>query len=193
MDKGRPTFDLARRRLERGLTQQELAERSGLTSRTVQRIEKGEVVPYGDSIRKLAHALDLTPEELYNVQTASGTPDAGQFKILCYFHFLPLLGIIFPFANILAPLFLWINYRDISTSYDTHGRISLNFQLTITIVLMISIALLVAYFPLGFPLFVLTYLYTIGSCIYNGIRAQPQQLPQYYFYISFLRLPSPTN
>lgn len=49
MDKGRPTFDLARRRLERGLTQQELAERSGLTSRTVQRIEKGEVVPFGDS------------------------------------------------------------------------------------------------------------------------------------------------
>ena len=52
-------FDLAKNRQERGLTQQELAGLSGLTSRTIQRIERGEVC--GFLCMKLAEnkVLDL--------------------------------------------------------------------------------------------------------------------------------------
>lgn len=208
MDKGKQTFDLASIRLERGLTQQELADQSGLTSRTIQRIEKGEVIPYGDSVRKLAQALGLSIAELYstsaNIAPAdtfettttiennnrSETKATAETRILSFFHFMPLAGVIFPFCNLLLPLFLWINYRDRNRLYDYHGRISINFQLTMSLLLMLLIVLLVFYFPVGFALLSIAYLYAIVSCIVNGIRTLDNKLPRYPGAIPFLKLPS---
>lgn len=208
MDKGKQTFDLASIRLEKGLTQQELADQSGLTSRTIQRIEKGEVIPYGDSVRKLAQALGLSVAELYsssgNTQTLEPivaiptvknseieeVSTRAETRILSFFHFMPLAGVIFPFCNLLLPLFLWINYRDRNRLYDYHGRISINFQLTMSLLLMLLIGLLVFYFPVGFALLTIVYLYTLASCIINGIRALSNKLPRYPGAIPFLKLPS---
>lgn len=208
MDKGKQTFDLASIRLEKGLTQQELADQSGLTSRTIQRIEKGEVIPYGDSVRKLAQALGLSVAELYSssvnippadtlqttttIETTDSVETTADVEtnILSYFHFMPLAGVIFPFCNLLLPLFLWINYRDRNRLYDYHGRISINFQLTMSLLLMLLIVLLVFYFPVGFTLLTIAYLYTLTSCIINGIRALSNKLPRYPVAIRFLKLPS---
>ncbi|WP_367913251.1 DUF4870 domain-containing protein [Leadbetterella sp. DM7] len=184
MNSTQKNFDLAKKRQERGLTQQELAELSGLTSRTIQRIEKGDVVPYGDTIRKLAKGLDLSVDELKSV--AGEMNENAQTHILAFYHFAPLLGIVIPFTNVLIPLFLWISYRDKHTLYDFHGRISLNFQLTITLLALIPIVLLVLYFPVGFPLLMGVGLYTVACCIINGIRALKNRLPKYYLFLHFL-------
>jgi len=53
--------DLRKRRL---LTQEQLAERSGVGIATIVRIERNQVEPRGSTIRKLAEALDIDPEEL---------------------------------------------------------------------------------------------------------------------------------
>ena len=45
-------------REKKNLTQQELSELSGISLRTIQRIEKGEVVPRPFTIRKLQEVLD---------------------------------------------------------------------------------------------------------------------------------------
>ncbi|WP_104385459.1 helix-turn-helix domain-containing protein [Sphingobacterium sp. HMA12] len=208
MDKEKQTFDLARIRLEKGLTQQELAELSGLTSRTIQRIEKGEVIPYGDSVRKLAQALELSVAELYSSSRDTQTLEPAETiptfensemkevttiaetRILSFFHFIPLAGVIFPLSNLLLPLLLWINYRDRNSLYDYHGRLSLNFQLTMSLLLLLLIVLLVFYFPVGFALFILIYLYTFVSCIVNGIRALNNQIPRYFIAIPFLKIPT---
>lgn len=207
MDKGKQTFDLARIRQEKGLTQQELAEQSGLSSRTIQRIEKGEVIPYGDSIRKLAGALGLSVTALYSsspplqniATTGSLTPgdqsgamdqtNEAETRLLSFFHFLPLAGIIFPLSNLLLPLLLWINYKDRNRLYDYHGRLAINFQLTMSLLLLLAVVLLVLYFPVGFPLLILAYLYTFVSCIVNGIRALNKQVPRYFAAIPFLKIP----
>ena len=49
-------------RKRRGLSQEELAEKSGLSLRTIQRIENGETDPRGDSLRRLAAALETSPD-----------------------------------------------------------------------------------------------------------------------------------
>ena len=49
-------------RKRKGLTQEELAENSGLSLRTVQRIENGKVLPRGDSLKSLAIALPISPD-----------------------------------------------------------------------------------------------------------------------------------
>ena len=46
------------------LTQQELADRSGVGVATVIRIERNQVEPHPSTVRKLAAALDVRPRDL---------------------------------------------------------------------------------------------------------------------------------
>jgi tetratricopeptide (TPR) repeat protein/transcriptional regulator with XRE-family HTH domain len=62
---------LRRYRLARGLTQEELAGRSGLTPRTVANIERGRTRPYRRSVSSLADALGLSEPERAELDRAS--------------------------------------------------------------------------------------------------------------------------
>jgi transcriptional regulator with XRE-family HTH domain len=53
--------DLRKRSL---LTQRQLADKSGVGVTTIIRIERNQVEPHGSTIRKLAEALSVAPEEL---------------------------------------------------------------------------------------------------------------------------------
>ncbi len=54
-------------RESRFLTQGELAERSGVSRQTINRIEQGEIEPRFKTIRALAAALGVEPRELVGV------------------------------------------------------------------------------------------------------------------------------
>jgi transcriptional regulator with XRE-family HTH domain len=56
----------------RWMTQAELAEKSGLVRSTIIRLENGEDAPYARTVRRLAHALRVPPEDL--VGEPSGVP-----------------------------------------------------------------------------------------------------------------------
>ena len=51
-------------RKRKGLSQEELAKNSGLSLRTIQRVENGETDPTGETLRRISAVLDLTPNEL---------------------------------------------------------------------------------------------------------------------------------
>jgi transcriptional regulator with XRE-family HTH domain len=53
--------DLRKRAL---MSQRELAKRSGVGVTTIVRIERNQVEPHGSTIRKLAEALEVEPQEL---------------------------------------------------------------------------------------------------------------------------------
>ncbi len=57
--------DLRKRAL---MTQEQLAERSGIAVSTVIRIERNQVEPRGGTIRKLAEALGVPPYELVKTE-----------------------------------------------------------------------------------------------------------------------------
>ncbi len=46
-------------RINEKLSQEELSEKSGLSLRTIQRLENGESVPRGDTLKRLTNALEL--------------------------------------------------------------------------------------------------------------------------------------
>ena len=46
------------------MTQEQLAEHSGVAVSTIIRIERNHVEPHGSTIRKLAEALEVEPQEL---------------------------------------------------------------------------------------------------------------------------------
>jgi len=60
---------LKERRTELGLTQAELAERVGVTRKTVNTVENGVFTPSATLALKLARALDLTVEQTFWIET----------------------------------------------------------------------------------------------------------------------------
>lgn len=77
-----------------GMSQELLAEESGLSIRTIQRIEKGESVPSGDTSRRLFEALKVSPNELMDWTVIEDIDFLKKLNLSALtFIFFPLLGI----------------------------------------------------------------------------------------------------
>ncbi|MBO9671905.1 MAG: helix-turn-helix domain-containing protein [Sphingobacteriaceae bacterium] len=181
---------LAKYRKLKGMTQDELADLSGVTSRTIQRIENGQVMPQMHTLKLLAKHLDIEPEKIMGI-TKTGTSDLPQQApqgILAAMHILPLIGIFIPLLNILTSAAFWLLKKDQEEIFDQQGRIILNFQITITIVAALSIITMVLYFPVGFPLLMACYLIAILSAAYNMIRVLKRKNIYYPLIVRFLKI-----
>ncbi len=111
-------------RNRKGLSQEQLAENSGLSLRTIQRIENGETEPRGETLKRLMHALEAAPDDLmdWNIVEDKGFLTAMNLSALGFLFF-PLLGI-------LIPLILWISKKDKVKNVNEIGKAILNFQIT---------------------------------------------------------------
>ena len=58
-------------RKEKAFSQEELAKLSGLSLRTIQRIEKGETTPTGETLKRLSNVLEVSPQELLEWNTTN--------------------------------------------------------------------------------------------------------------------------
>lgn len=111
-------------RQQKGFTQEQLAELCEISTRTVQRIESGEVDPRSFTIKTLGEVLefDLTAGDLEN-----------EHLWLAVLHLSSTLSIV------LIPLLIWSWKKKQSYKVDQHGRDVLNFQITITLMLFVSV------------------------------------------------------
>ena len=48
------------------IAQEKLANKSGLSLRTIQRVENGETIPSGETLKRISAALDVTPNQLFD-------------------------------------------------------------------------------------------------------------------------------
>ncbi|WP_224483164.1 serine hydrolase [Robertkochia aurantiaca] len=151
----------------KGLTQEELAERTQVTVRTIQRIEKGSVNPHLQTIKLLAAALEIEPGDLLPLDDPK--KEDIQKKWLIFMHGTPLFGLFLPLFNILIPLFLWIHKRDDNDLYDQHGRKILNFQITATLLYMLSFVALLTIEKWGFIIFISFIPLYLGIILINVI------------------------
>ncbi|MFI2741494.1 DUF4870 domain-containing protein [Zhouia sp. PK063] len=116
-------------RLRQGLSQEELADKAQLSLRTVQRIENGASVPRGDTLKRLAVALQTSPDDLIEWKV---TEDKNLLLMLN----LSQLGFLaFPLLGIIIPLAIWALKKDKIRSVDVIGKSILNYQITWTILL----------------------------------------------------------
>lgn len=96
---------LKRIREQQHLTQQELSERSGISVRTIQRIEAG-TEPKGQTLKMLASTLEVKGAELVEKPEAGKPINLTLVKII---NFSSLPVTIFPPANIILPLLImWL-------------------------------------------------------------------------------------
>lgn len=114
-------------RLQKGLTQEKLAELCEVSSRTIQRIERGEVDPRAYTVQCLNAALDF---------------DFGVENTTNENLWLAILHLSSMFCIPIISLLLWSWKKNQSMAIDKHGRQALNFQITMTLTLFAAAFLL---------------------------------------------------
>ncbi|MBH8557678.1 helix-turn-helix domain-containing protein [Hymenobacter negativus] len=151
------TFSAARIlaiRKSKGFSQELLAEQSGVSLRTIQRVEQGETVPRGHTIQALATALEVPLAALLTAPAPVAEPAVGltlepspehptpllpvaptsspQFpaepQVLQLLNLSALCLLVFPFLNLLVPYLLWRKHRHDTPHAAEVGRRVLGFQ-----------------------------------------------------------------
>lgn len=160
-------------REEKNMTQNELAEKSGLSLRTIQRIEAGNMLK-GFTLKTIAKTLEIDPEKLFD------KPDFFDIERAKIINFSVAFGFIIPFGNIIVPLILTNKTKDIKTKEI--GKQIVAVQIILSFILSILLILspfLQKAFSLSFPLFLVPL---IGSLILklivvlvNGIGLNQKQ------------------
>jgi len=119
-------------RNQKGMSQEFLAEESGLSLRTIQRIEKGTSNPTGESLKRLSNALNVTPDDLIDWSVKE------DIKYLTYLNLSALAFLFFPLLGILIPFILWTSKKGKIKNSNKLGKDLINFQITWTIMLFFT-------------------------------------------------------
>jgi uncharacterized Tic20 family protein len=98
-----------------------------------------------------------TPSPIENTEQPAAK-EACTFAMLC--HLGALAGYLIPFGNIVGPLVFWLSKKDQYAFVDDQGKESLNFQITVSIVAIISAILTIV--VIGF---ILLLIVAIGSLV----------------------------
>jgi transcriptional regulator with XRE-family HTH domain len=120
-------------RIQKGMTQEDLADKTEVTARTIQRIESGEVDPRAYTLQMIAKALDVDfslfveTEKNYELQE----PDLNKWSALM--HISGILPLIFP------TLILWNYHKHKMENSSDHFRASITLQLCVWAISLIGL------------------------------------------------------
>lgn len=136
-------------RNNKGISQELLAEESGLSIRTIQRIEKGETSPNGDTIRKISASLKVDLDDLIDGALHEDTDFLKKINLSALsFIFFPLLGI-------LVPALIWSFKKDKIKDVNIVAKKLINFEITWTILFFL------------FPIYIKPFLYVFMEPFMN--------------------------
>jgi uncharacterized Tic20 family protein len=115
------------------------------------------------------------------IDTSDG--QARTFAMLCHLSaFSALIGI--PFGNILGPLVVWLVKRDELPMVEHQGKESLNFQISMTIYLIV--AGLLSLVLIGIPILIGLVIAWFVLVIVGSVRANGGELYRYPITIRFI-------
>lgn len=169
------------------LSQEKLAGISGISIRTIQRIEEGKSVGSGYTISSLAKALNINSTELIDSVSQNTLPVANSTSKLKTLNLSAIAMLLIPLANVLIPAYMYWKNRDDENIKHIGGKI-VSFQIFWTLAtLLISIvipALLLLLFsalragsiPLFIPIYFISAFFNIYFVIQFAIKIN-RQLP----------------
>jgi uncharacterized Tic20 family protein len=85
---------------------------------------------------------EITPQEQQNVQQTQPATDKNENMWAAVCHISTFAGFYFPFANIIAPLVIWLVKKDEYPLVRDQGREAINFQISITLYTIVCIPLI---------------------------------------------------
>lgn len=122
-------------RIKKGMTQEELADKTEVSARTIQRIENGEVDPRAYTLQMIAKALDVDfslfienkTDESLEVKKVNNNNWAG------FLHLSGLLPLIFP------TLVMWNYKKEKTKDMSNHFRAAITMQLCILVICLFGL------------------------------------------------------
>jgi len=135
-------------RNRKGFSQEQLAETAKINLRTVQRIEGGETEPRGDTLKRIAHALNVAPDELID------WIEQEDKLFLVFLNISALCFIAFPLLGIIVPLAIWVLRKDKIKNINETGKRLINFQITwcLIVFLLYGTVLICSIFGFNVPI-----------------------------------------
>lgn len=103
-------------------------------------------------------------------------PNERMWAMLCH---LGTLVTLFPFANVIVPLTIWVIQKDKSPFVNDQGKEALNFQITIMIAYAVAIALV--FVLLGIPLLLALFVYHIVASVIAAMKSNEGRAYRYPF------------
>ena len=119
-------------RIKKGMTQEELADKTEVSARTIQRIENGEVDPRAYTLQMIAKALEVD----FSMFVENGSDEdqeiqkAGDNNWLGLLHLSGLLPLILP------TVLIWNRKKDKIKGINDHYQAVISFQLTIWVIIL---------------------------------------------------------
>jgi hypothetical protein len=115
---------------------------------------------------------------------------ARTWNMLC--HLSALAGFFIPFGHILGPLIVWQLKKNEFPSVDIHGKAALNFQITVTVALILGLAaaFVLSFFCIGYLLFPVVMLIGLAGLIFSiiaGIKANNGEDYKYPYSYEFVK------
>jgi len=163
-------------RLKKGITQEDLAAKTDISVRTIQRIENGDVDPRAYTLQSIAAALEVDFEVL-----ASSDPELNAVDEKENSKWLPLLHLSGLFLLIIPPILVWIWKRDSVKDIRKHAIDVINFQLSMSLYIL---PFVIFYAP---PILIVMVLFSQIVILVNTMRVTSHQDYKYPLSIRFLK------
>lgn len=152
-------------RNESSLSQEELAKQSGISIRTIQRIEKGATTGSAYTLKVLADTLKINVSDLKAKEIIYSGVGRNNKSLVKWLNISVLSVLIVPFANLILPVIIfWRNRTNLAI--NTAGRKIISFQLLwtlCTLLLMLIVPAVLAFLftslqgssiPLAIPVYI---------------------------------------
>lgn len=107
-------------------------------------------------------------------------------QLLVITHLSQLLDLITGIGGFIVPLIIWLTQKDKVLGMDAHGKMILNFQISMFIYSIISIPLILL-FGLGIFFLIAIGILVLVFPIINAIRVSNGEVPEYPLSIQFLK------
>lgn len=151
-------------RIKKGMTQEELADKTEVSARTIQRIENGEVDPRAYTLQMIAKALEVDynlfvgnePDEEQEIKQANSNNWLGLL------HFSGIIPLIFP------TVIIWNYKKEKIKGMSEHYRDVISFQLKVWVAILATSWI---YWKSGQPIpLILVFLVNCIFSIFNTIK-----------------------
>jgi transcriptional regulator with XRE-family HTH domain len=143
-------------RIKKGLTQEELAEKTEVSARTIQRIENGEVDPRAYTLQMIAKALDVD----FSILIENESDESKEIQRFANNNWLGLLHLSGIIPILLPTIVMWNMKKNKTQDINEHYRSVISFQLMIFGIILGSLWI---YWKVGQPLPL------IGVLLMNGL------------------------
>jgi len=120
-------------RIEKGMTQEELADKTELSARTIQRIEHGEVDPRAYTLQMISIALDVD----YDLFIETDSEQEKEFKVEENKTWLALMHLSGLFLLFIPSVIIWNRKKHEIKELSTHYKDIIWFQLSLWIILIL--------------------------------------------------------